>query len=160
MCKPCNLISNSRSTQVWEVTICDTEQVLLPPPFFIILVIYLPKHMDGLVQERRNSSALAMVLRLSFTNPSMLSISSIPFISDYFAALLYKLLYLWNPYHCRCFPCRNTCERMFVSKCCGILLKPQVLRTVFYFYLYLAKKVQLEVNQISRNLFSLNIECE
>ena len=26
---------------------------------------------DGLVQERRNSSALAMELRLSYTNPSM-----------------------------------------------------------------------------------------
>ena len=28
-------------------------------------------HIDGLVQERRNSSALAMELRLSFTNPSI-----------------------------------------------------------------------------------------
>ena len=27
-------------------------------------------HLDGLVQERRNSSALAMELRLSYTNPS------------------------------------------------------------------------------------------
>ena len=26
---------------------------------------------DGLVQERRNSSALAMELRLSYTNPSI-----------------------------------------------------------------------------------------
>ena len=29
-------------------------------------------HIDGLVQERRNSSALAMELRLSCNNPSML----------------------------------------------------------------------------------------
>ena len=28
-------------------------------------------HIDGLVQERRNSSALAMELRLSCTNPSI-----------------------------------------------------------------------------------------
>ena len=28
-------------------------------------------HMDGLVQERRNSSVLAMELRLSRTNPSI-----------------------------------------------------------------------------------------
>ena len=32
--------------------------------------IYL--HVDGLVQERRNSSALAMEFRLSCINPSML----------------------------------------------------------------------------------------
>ena len=30
----------------------------------------LAKHIDGLVQEKRNSSALAMELRLSCTNPS------------------------------------------------------------------------------------------
>ena len=30
----------------------------------------LVKEIDGLVQERRNSSALAMELRLSCTNPS------------------------------------------------------------------------------------------
>ena len=29
-----------------------------------------PEQFDGLVQERRNSSALAMELRLSYTNPS------------------------------------------------------------------------------------------
>ena len=29
------------------------------------------KYIDGLVQERRSSSALSMVLRLSVTNPSM-----------------------------------------------------------------------------------------
>ena len=29
------------------------------------------RHVDGLVQERRNSSALVMELRLSCTNPSM-----------------------------------------------------------------------------------------
>ena len=31
-------------------------------------------HMDGLVQERRNSSALAMELRLSYPNPSIYSV--------------------------------------------------------------------------------------
>ena len=31
----------------------------------------LPKQIDGLVQERHNSSALAMELRLSCTNPSI-----------------------------------------------------------------------------------------
>ena len=33
----------------------------------------LGRHIDGLVQERRNSSALAMELRLSCTNQSMYS---------------------------------------------------------------------------------------
>ena len=33
----------------------------------------LGRHIDGLVQERRKSSALAMELRLSCTNPSVLS---------------------------------------------------------------------------------------
>ena len=32
-------------------------------------------HIDGLVQERRNSSALAMELRLSCTNPSTYALS-------------------------------------------------------------------------------------
>ena len=30
-----------------------------------------PPHIDGLMQERRNSSALAVELRLSCTNPSV-----------------------------------------------------------------------------------------
>ena len=34
---------------------------------FVIFMLYV----DGLVQERRNSSVLAMELRLSCTNPSM-----------------------------------------------------------------------------------------
>ena len=34
-------------------------------------------HIDGLVQERRNSSALAMELRLSGTNPSILQYGAI-----------------------------------------------------------------------------------
>ena len=32
------------------------------------------QNLDGLVQERRNSSALAMELRLSCTNPSIISL--------------------------------------------------------------------------------------
>ena len=32
-------------------------------------------HIHGLVQERRNSSALAMELRLSFTNPLISKVS-------------------------------------------------------------------------------------
>ena len=38
------------------------------PNIASLLVVF---HMDGLVQERRNSSALAMELRLSCTNPSI-----------------------------------------------------------------------------------------
>ena len=34
----------------------------------------LNHHIDGLVQERRNSSALAMELRLSCTNPSICAV--------------------------------------------------------------------------------------
>ena len=36
-----------------------------------IQVLYQPQYIDGLVQERRNSSALAMELCLSCTNPSI-----------------------------------------------------------------------------------------
>ena len=34
------------------------------------LDLFVNDYIDGLVQERRNSSALAMELRLSYTNPS------------------------------------------------------------------------------------------
>ena len=37
----------------------------------VMYPIYSVHHFDGLVQERGNSSALAMELRLSFTNPSI-----------------------------------------------------------------------------------------
>ena len=37
--------------------------------FVIVSAADLPQRIDGLVQERRNSSALAMELRLSCTNP-------------------------------------------------------------------------------------------
>ena len=40
-------------------------------PFCKPAAWYSKTHMDGLVQERRNSSALAMELRLSCTNPSI-----------------------------------------------------------------------------------------
>ena len=36
-------------------------------------------HIDGLVQERHNSSALAMELRLSFINPSIFVIITLSF---------------------------------------------------------------------------------
>ena len=37
--------------------------------FLAIISLFFVKHIDGLVQERRNSSALAIELRLSCTNP-------------------------------------------------------------------------------------------
>ena len=39
--------------------------------FVVTLVFWLDNDIDGLVQERRNSSALAMELRLSCSNPSI-----------------------------------------------------------------------------------------
>ena len=36
-----------------------------------VMIAWKQHHIDGLVQERRNSSALAMELRLSCTNPSV-----------------------------------------------------------------------------------------
>ena len=45
---------------------CVVEVYILP-----VLVIWLWNHFDGLVEERRNSSALAVELRLSCTNPSI-----------------------------------------------------------------------------------------
>ena len=44
---------------------------------------------DGLVQERRNSSALAMELRLSYTNPSI--------SAWYLQALMYPWIVCWPP---------------------------------------------------------------
>ena len=43
----------------------DIDKTVLNPYIWIVYI-------DGLVQERRNSSVLAMELRLSFTNPSIL----------------------------------------------------------------------------------------
>ena len=40
--------------------------------YFVIRILYI----DGLLQERRNSSALAMELRLSRTNPSSTGVTS------------------------------------------------------------------------------------
>ena len=45
-------------------------------------------HFDGLVQERRNSSALAMELHLSCTNPSICTLSWM----QWFMTILYLLL--------------------------------------------------------------------
>ena len=42
-------------------------------PGMHICIRVLDHHFDGLVQERRNSSALAMELRLSCSNPSICS---------------------------------------------------------------------------------------
>ena len=38
---------------------------------FQVPIMYGRAHVDGLVQERRNSSVLAMELRLSCTNPAI-----------------------------------------------------------------------------------------
>ena len=56
-----------------------TDVIIYPCPSLLSYVYwdegYLDEtwwdHIDGLVQERRNSSALAMELRLSCTNPSI-----------------------------------------------------------------------------------------
>ena len=45
--------------------------------FVQVATLQIPSHIDGLVQERRNSSASEMVLRLSCTNPSIYSFISI-----------------------------------------------------------------------------------
>ena len=42
--------------------------------FSLLKVLWLPSHFDGLVQVRHNSIALAMDLRLSYTNPSICSL--------------------------------------------------------------------------------------
>ena len=54
------------------VNICEKIDRVITAPH----CIWIPPqgHVDGLVQERRNSSALAMELRLSCTNPSMYTI--------------------------------------------------------------------------------------
>ena len=49
------------------------------------------KHIDGLVQERRNSSALAMELRLACTNPSIYCFAICYALQFYTKQLEYKL---------------------------------------------------------------------
>ena len=54
----------------WNQRICyETEPVLS---------VFVIEHIDGLVQERRNSSVLAMELPLSCTNPSTWSTDALP----------------------------------------------------------------------------------
>ena len=45
-----------------------------------VWTVQSPLHFDSLVQERRNSSVLAMVSRLSCTNPSIMSLLLVNFI--------------------------------------------------------------------------------
>ena len=58
--------------QEWLWT-CGHQNVLTGASFLLTIVggvLMSPVHFDGLVQERRNSSGLAMKLRLSCINPS------------------------------------------------------------------------------------------
>ena len=50
-------VMEEKTIDVWDIVAEQTVSLTL--------------HIDGLVQERRNSSALAMELRLSCTNPSI-----------------------------------------------------------------------------------------
>ena len=54
---------------------------------FLTLVMLMSLHFNGLVQERRNSSALAMELRISCANPSICESIDFKFASDYLAKL-------------------------------------------------------------------------
>ena len=49
-------------------------------PYWLYLCVSAGLHVDGLGQERRNCSALAMELRLSSTNPLMDAISNTQYI--------------------------------------------------------------------------------
>ena len=46
-----------------------TEEIGLQDVIYSLRLGHKMSHIDGLVQERRNSSVLAMKLRLSCTNP-------------------------------------------------------------------------------------------
>ena len=52
-----------------DILILVADRTMFVSKWFASVVKLIP-HIDGLVQERRNSSALAMELRLSCTNPS------------------------------------------------------------------------------------------
>ena len=54
---------------------------------FLTLVMLMSLYFNGLVQERHNSSALAMELRLSCANPSICESIDFKFASDYLAKL-------------------------------------------------------------------------
>ena len=66
----------------WQVSDIDKSGVGVTKPISSVLlnfIIFLEHwlYVNGLVQERRNSSALAMELRLSCTNPSIWNITFI-----------------------------------------------------------------------------------
>ena len=72
MCKT-NLSSEFNSVSEYANL---TVSVNMMPTFFCMARSDIESYIDGLVQERCNSSALAMELRLSCTNPSIYTFSS------------------------------------------------------------------------------------
>ena len=70
--------------------------------FFELWIIYL-SHIDGLMQTRRNSSALAMELRLSCTNPPTCWVS-VGLYSDWFCTSVTSVPYAIP---CTIGPCCN-----------------------------------------------------
>ena len=55
---------------IWDSDITSFIGIGSFPGIHVLLTCILHVHIDGLVQEKHNSSALAMELRLSWTNPS------------------------------------------------------------------------------------------
>ena len=59
-----------------------TPEVLLAVYIYIYIYIYI----DGIVQERRNTSALAMELHLSCTNPSICNMPKVKMVTGIFSS--------------------------------------------------------------------------
>ena len=81
--------------QVFNETSVENSQILnLLESFMMIIDV---SYFDGLVQERRNSSVLAMELRLSATNPSISYICMVMHIVTHKAFKLYIFILSDSP---------------------------------------------------------------
>ena len=81
--------------------------------FLVSSWVRLFQHIDGLVQERHNSSALAMEWRLSCTNPSISCVNNARYSTYNFVHALY--FWLWN-----------SIVRMFTGSVIPFRVSPQI----------------------------------
>ena len=71
--KPCDVITHPCP----NFSSCS-DKTLLELRHGWVIISHSKQHIDGLMQERRNSSVLTLELRLSCTNPSICDCSSMP----------------------------------------------------------------------------------
>ena len=71
----CLLVHAGRNCHTWGTK--AAQQCCIPKEVTIVFTWLYVYHIDGLVQERRNSSALALELHLSCTNPLIWNVQTI-----------------------------------------------------------------------------------